>query len=396
MNAQAVSSNPTWLNPAVLKWAREWRGRSIDEAAKHLHKEPRQILDWESGNSTPTVKQARKLLQFYNRPFLELFLPSIPHVRGPVAIPDFRSHQNTELVANDWDLQETLRWAESRRLNALDLYEDLGEVPPAVPEHLFTSRQEDPEEVASRCRSSLGFAMQTQIELTKRDAQSLPMMLRKRLESIGVLTLRTPARKALKFRGICLATFPLPVIIVSNEASTAQAFTLMHEFAHVLLKESGITGERSREYGTIPIERWCDRFAAAFLMPSGHMSSIVGATPSRPATSITDSELARLAETFRVSPHAMLIRLVQLRYVDDQFYWGVKKPQFEREEATRASFGRSSYYGSRYRGTHGDLYTSLVLDAWAENRITNHGAAEYLGIKNFVHLNDIRDHFTAS
>lgn len=396
METPTASSQRTWLNPAVLKWAREWRGRSVDEAAKHLRKEPRQILDWESGNNAPTVKQARKLVQFYNRPFLELFLPSVPHVRGPVAIPDFRTHRNTTPIDDDWNLQETLRWAESRRQNALDLYEDLRETPLAVPEHLFTSRREDPDDVAARCRDSLGFAMQTQIEMTKKDAQSLPAILRKRIESIGVLTLRTSALQALNIRGICLATFPMPVIVFSNEASTAQAFTLMHEFAHVLLKESGITGERSQAYGTIPIERWCDRFAAAFLMPSEQVSSIVGAKPCRPATSLKDSELARLAETFRVSPHAMLIRLVQLRYVDEQFYWGVKKPQFEREEEARASFGRSSYYGSRYRSAHGDLYTSLVLDAWAENLITNHGAAEYLGIKNIAHLNDIRNHFSAS
>lgn len=396
MNTLTNPSEATWLNPAVLKWAREWRGRTVEEAAKHVKKEPRQILDWERGIGAPTVRQARQLVQFYGWSFLELFLPTLPQVAGPSAIPDFRMQRDTKPPADNWKLRDTLRWAETQRINALDLYEELGETPPSIPNQLFASRDEDADKAAAQCRDGLGFSIQDQIKMPKKDARSLPSMLRQLVESIGVLTLRTPVLKELKVRGICIARYPLPVIVFSNEAPTAQAFTIMHEFAHVLLKESGITGERSRGYYAVPVERWCDRFAASFLIPSEQLTAIVGTRPSQPASAIEDNELARLAEIFRVSPHAMLVRLVQLRYVDENFYWGIKKPLFEREEESYNSFARSSYYGSRYRLSHGDLYTRLVLEAWTADKITNHNAAEYLGIKNIAHLDAIRGHFGAS
>ena len=89
----------------------------------------------------------------------------------------------------------------------------------------------------------------------------------------------------------------------------------------------------------------------------------------------------------------MLIRLVHLGYVKPSYYWNVKKPQFDNEEKDYKQYGRSEYYGTRYKNTLGDLYTGLVLQAWSSGRITNHNAAEFMGIKNFAHLEDIRDHF---
>lgn len=66
----------------------------------------------------------------------------------------------------------------------------------------------------------------------------------------------------------------------------------------------------------------------------------------------------------------MLIRLVHLGYVERRYYWELKKSQYKREEADFRSFGRPSYYGSRYRSTLDDLYTGLVMEAWNAGRIT--------------------------
>jgi hypothetical protein len=89
----------------------------------------------------------------------------------------------------------------------------------------------------------------------------------------------------------------------------------------------------------------------------------------------------------------MLIRLVDLGYVEADYYWNVKKPEFDKQEDRYKGGGRSEYYGSRYRAAQGDLYTGLVLEAWSSGRITNHNAAEFMGIKNLRHLDDVRDHF---
>jgi hypothetical protein len=128
-------------------------------------------------------------------------------------------------------------------------------------------------------------------------------------------------------------------------------------------------------------------------MPSEQIHAIAGAPPTTPEKTFPDAELSRLADIFRVSPHAMIIRLVHLGFVEARYYWDVKKSEFDAADREYKSFGRSPYYGSRYKSAQGDLYTALVLEAWGAGRITNHNAAQFMGIKNLSHLYDIRDRF---
>lgn len=384
------------LNPSMLKWAREWRGRTLEAAAAKVGKTPEQVSGWENSVGSPTVRQARILADYYGRSFLEFFLPQplVPPLEP--LVPDFRLSVRGAVPPARWELHEVQRWAATQRVNALDLYDELGDAPRAIPADLFATIGEDPEEFARRSREALAFPIQSQISLGKSGADRLPNILRHHFESVGILTLRRTDLKDLGVRGICLAIFPLPVIVFGNESPAAQSFTLAHEFAHVLLKKSAITGGRVAEYEPQPIERWCDRFAASFLMPAEQIEAVFDSRPSHPREAIEDDELKRLADIFRVSPHAMLIRLVQLSYVGSPFYWDIKKPEFDAAERQFRSFARSSFYGSRYRSSLGDLYTGLVLEAWSNGRITNHNAAEYMGIKNLTHLHDIRDHFGGS
>ncbi len=382
-----------WLNPAVLKWAREWRGRTLEEAANKAKKDVRVIEAWESGEKTPTVKQARDLAAYYDRPFLEFLLPEPPELPRPTSLPDFRMHRDVQPPSNDWDLQAELRWVESQRTNALDLYDEIGETPPEFPAELFASLKDSAERKADLTRSILQFPIERQVQLTRTEAGRLPGLLRGLIESVGVLTLRRTSLASLKVRGICIADFPLPAIVFTSETPTAQAFSLMHEFGHVLLKQSGVSGASDRTADTGTVEGWCNRFAAAFLIPAPYAAILAGSVPQHPAPTIEDSVLASYAKTLRVSPHAMLIRLVQLGYVERSYYWDVKKPEYDRQEAVKQGGGKPEYYGVRYRSMQGDLYTGLVLEAWGLGRITNHKAGEFMRIKNMSHLEDIRRHF---
>jgi Zn-dependent peptidase ImmA (M78 family) len=140
------------------------------------------------------------------------------------------------------------------------------------------------------------------------------------------------------------------------------------------------------------VEQWCNHFAAALLIPASDLSA-QWPKPNAAEDGIRDDYLAALARRYAVSPHAMLIRLIELGYVKAEFYWGGKRDEFMRQEAEFRGGGRPEYYGSRYRSALGDLYTGLVIDAWSSGKITNHNAAEFMGIKNVRHLEDIRSHF---
>lgn len=376
------------VNPAILIWAREQSGKSIEEVSFKFKK----VLAWEKDESRPTVKQARELADYYGRSFIEFFRSTPPPIREPVQIPDFRMERGVSGPREHIGLKNIQLWAEAQRINALDLFAELGEHPPEVPRELFATMQESPESVAERARTIIGFDISEQIKLKLSERNELPKILRKKFEGIGILVLKHTGIKEFAARGICIVANPLPLIVYGNEFPGAQAFTLAHEFAHIALQQSGVIGSVDRTCDK-PTEIWCDKFAASFLMPSNEIHKILGRPYDSPAENISDAELAEIADIFRVSAHAMLIRLVHLKYVAANYYWQIKKPEFEQVEREYKAFGRPKYYGSRYKSSLGDFYTSLVIEAWSAGRITNHNAAEYMGIKNISHLFEIRSNF---
>ena len=377
----------------MLAWARKWRGRTVEEAAARVGKTPAELAEWESKSSDPdakrpTVRQARDLADFYERSFLEFFRDAPPTLHESELVPDFRMEKG---VASDVrELKAIQEWAEEKRTDALDLFEELGEEPPNVPEELFAHANSH-EIAAENARRALDFDILEQFAIKSKERNQFPDLIRQKLERAGILVLRRSDMLEYGARGICIDFDILPTLVYASEAPGAQAFTLAHELGHVIKKQSAISGPRQRD-NPFDIERWCDQFSAAFLMPRDAMRGVLGHPPNDPAPNFGDQELSRIANKFRVSQHAMMIRLVHLGYVDPNFYWGVKKPLFDAIDA-KIRFGRPRYYGSRYKSSVGNLYTGLVLEAWSSGRITNHNAAEYMGIKNFEHLYDIRNHF---
>lgn len=385
-------------NPRVFRWARERSGLPIEEAARRINTNVERVADWESPDAKrrPTVKQARRLAAVYGRPFLEFFAKEVPGIPKVDLVPDFRFHHTPPNQIEIAALEGVQQWAEEQRLNALDLIEMLGEKPPEFPRQLYASLDDGVEESANNAREALGFPIKAQFQLKAAERRQLPDMLRAVFTSCGVLVLKQSGIQRARTRGICLFADPLPVIVYGNEAPGAQAFTLVHEFAHVILQRSAISaGPRFGRAGNEgkKVEGWCNRFAASFLVPAESLTQFLR-KPDRPLDQFDDQALSDLAARYAISRHAMLIRLINLGYVNREFYWHTKRPQFLKEEQEyKASFMRSPYYGSRYKNSRGAFYTGLVLEAWESGLISGHNAAEFMGIKNLQHLDDIRRNF---
>jgi Zn-dependent peptidase ImmA (M78 family)/DNA-binding XRE family transcriptional regulator len=396
MSPVATKKERAPFNREVLRDARERVKLSTDSAAKGAGVTVEQIQKWEGGEAVPTVRQARKLANVYDVPFMELLSKDGLKIKELELVPDFRMHLGTEAPTEHYELLMIQSEAEETRLNALDLYGMLGMEPPVLSDNFYWALHEHAEVAATSVRAVLRLPIAEQLARKGNDKAKFISAFRDYLERAGIITMKNSSLAGLGARGMCLFASPLPVLIFSKEAPTAQAFTLAHELGHVTLKESGISGP----IGSAPnktrakqVEDWCDAFAGAFLMPADEVARVLHPVPSRPESAIDDGKIATVANAFCVSRHAALVRLVELRYVTSRFYWEVKRPQFLQQEKDFKGGGRSEYYGSRYRSQRGDLYTGLVLDAWSNGIITNHNAAEFMGIKNIAHLDDIRSHF---
>jgi Zn-dependent peptidase ImmA (M78 family)/DNA-binding XRE family transcriptional regulator len=382
----------------MIRWAREWRGRTIDEAAAKLDVDPQVIRDWEADRAKPTVGQARKLAKFYDRQFLEFFYENKPEIVEPALPPDYRLHRGVPEPKASRELLEIRRWAELQRVNALDLYESLQEPPPSFPDDLFATVDDDVEDAAELAREALSFPLKQQKALTYEEKLNLPNILRACMERMGILVLRENALTDYGISGLCIAEFPLPIIVYSTEQPQRSAFTLMHEFAHLVLRESAISGPQRERGGTghaRKVERWCDKFAAAFLIPRTALK-LLRIKPEKPDPTIDDVTLAKLANTFKVSQHAMLIRLADLGYVEADYYWTVKRPQFLANEAKWKGSGISRIWVSRIWNKVGVVYTGLVLEALGTGRIQFDQAQRYLGVNYPDHLASIQQEFGAA
>lgn len=385
-------------NPAVLAWARKHAGLRKDEVAERARVSAEELHAWEAGTAVPTVRQGRILAKVYGRPFLEFFSKSVPDLPEVELVPDFRMYSGQGSEKDVFELAEIQRWAEEQRINTLALFDEIGEQPPILSSNLTFNLSDDAETAASIVREVISLTVDEQIGLRADKAASFPGILRDRIENLGILVLKDSKLSHFHARGICLFASPLPVIVFASEAPSAQAFTLAHELGHVMLRQSGISGTTSELSGdqtfAKDVENWCNRFASAFLVPRSALSRYFQ-RPEVALPSVPRETLKFLADRFKVSQHAMLLRLVSLAYVRETFYWTVMRPIFLKEEAEYKSFGRSPYYGKRYVNRLGRLYTGLVMDAWGSGAITSHNAAEYMGIENLSHLLDIRGDFVA-
>ena len=387
---------PLPFNKDVLIWARKRAGLTVEDTAGKIRVQPDRVFDWETGEAVPTARQGRMLAKTYDRPFLELFSTRVPEVSETDLIPDFRLYSDGPSDQELRTLRDIQRWAEEQRSNALALLEELGEQPPIFSENLKFTLDNDPDTAARISREAMQFPVDEQLTLPPTKRQQLPNIFREKIERMGTLVLKRNSLTRFRARGLCLCIHPLPVIVYGGEAPTAQSFTLAHEFGHVLISTSAISGTpfaRSRVYTDVQkTENWCNGFASAFLIPEEDLDRFC-AKPKRPQSNFDDHKLQELAQAFSVSRHAMLIRLVALRYVESEFYWGRMRPLFLQEEATYKSFGRPSYYGMRYVNSKGRFYTRLVLEAWGMGLINSHNAAEYMDINNLDHLVEVRKDF---
>jgi hypothetical protein len=150
------------LNPEMLRWAWRWRGRTLEEAAAKVHKTPAEIAAWEVKDRPPevkgpTVKQARELAELYDRAFLEFFRTSPPALAEPELVPDYRMHKGAATDTSDVrELKAIQAWAEEKRTNALDLFEEIGEDTPNVPSKIFVTLPTSHETAA--CSAHIGIS----------------------------------------------------------------------------------------------------------------------------------------------------------------------------------------------------------------------------------------------
>ena len=96
------------IQPHMLAWALESTGLPEAELEKRFPKLPQ----WHSGETRPTLKQARELAKLARIPFGRLLLDEPSGER--VGVTDFRTVGNKAMGTVSADLRETIRSSQNR------------------------------------------------------------------------------------------------------------------------------------------------------------------------------------------------------------------------------------------------------------------------------------------
>lgn len=389
------------INPEVLRWARTSAGYSAQDAAKKLQVKPERYEAWETPDSDvfPTFNQLRRIGGLFRRPISVFYLAAPPE--GFQAMRDFRRLPGFGLPHYSPALLYEMELAQQRRELAVELYEDIGEEIDAFP--LSATLRDNPEEVGQTIRQFLGVTFSEQRHWRSGDPLGPFKAWRSAIEAKDILVFQMSRVERDEVSGFAVAHNTLPVIAVNRkDFPNRRAFSLLHELVHLILHQSGASDldvDAARPPEEQQVEVFCNRAAAAALMPKEHFLSQpdVQARGAR-NEGWSDDEIGRLAGYFGVSRIAIVRRLLTHDRTTEQFY-RAKQRQFDQEyrealERRKDSFSRSDKEFRRNPPRDailelGHPYVRLVLDGIRQNIVTLNEASSYLGnlrIKHFSKL----------
>lgn len=357
------------VNGKVLEWARKIRGLEIEQAAELLGIQANELRDYESGAKKPLVGFLRNMSARYRINFTSLLMPEpLPVEKLPT---DHRERHGRHPLSMD-----TLIAIEDVN-EALDAFEDIADEAPRIVPKLSIGTaplDDDPEAVAIRERKRFGVSVdQQQLWRGLADARR---RWRELIEDHGVFTYMIPMPPK-ELSGFSILRDDLAAICINDREPTegAKIFTLFHEYCHLLLRNTGISDENH----STRIERFCNDFAAAFLIPRNPLKQEVGdvETPHE----FSDAEVKRLAGRFRVSNRAMALRLEKTGFAPSGFYERRTRPwDIPSEVPYSPSSTQPSYIKIRIKQV-GRLHARTVLEAVERRVINSFDASVLIGLK---------------
>lgn len=295
----------------------------------------------------------------------------LPEVAGDIESPELRNE---------------IRRAHYRRDVFLELAESWEEAPPQLEATISTS--DDPELVGLQARQLLQISTQEQASWS--DEYEALSRWKSALEELGLLVFQVSGVDVEEMRGFSITERPFPAIAMNaKDTPAARTFSLMHEFAHVLLHSSSLCDfdaehqERSEERR---VELFCNAVAAEILVPRNDLLE-------QPLVDIKGEqvpwhvgELRVLSRRYRVSREVMLRRLHGLHKIQDENFWALRDELYAqyREQAANKSDGFVRHH-QKIVNNAGQLFSRAVLDSYHEDRITASAVSDYFDT-NLKHL----------
>ena len=374
------SERASGIVPAVLRWARERAGYSVEDVARRMKKESSDIEAWETGAGAPTYVQLEKLAyEVYKRPVAIFYFPEPPQEEQPQR--RFRRLPAEEFATLEPDTLYALREARARQLDLMELTGGVNPAERKIFDYVQLSYHEDaPIDAAAQVREYLGVTVDEQSAWGSYD-EALKEW-RRRVQDAGIWVFKRSFKQS-DVAGFCYVHDELPIIYMNNsQLKVRQIFTLFHELAHVLLGFDHIERSDVRHYLRFlegedhQKELACNRFANEFLVPT---DDFVGHAA---AWERDDDSFDFLSRRYFVSREVILRKYRDRGWVDSSFYRDtVERWRSEREGGEDRPSGQGGNFYHTKATYLGEKYLELAFRGYYRGSYGLEELASYLDVK---------------
>lgn len=347
------------VDPARLTSLRTRLGLPRHAGAKRAGVLEDELAIWETEPTVLTVERLQRLARAYNRNWYVFLLEE---EEGKPAIPrDFRKTRGASALLT----VDTLIAFDNASL-LLDKIESLNPSTESIVDELHVELSNNPEAVAEGFRKKLGVFG----ALDATDPYGVLRFWRDLLTNAGLYVLQVPMPTE-EVRAFCVSRIDSHLIVLSNrDWPTARTFSLLHEVGHLILGTDAMC--RPDEAGSGQAnshEPWCNRFAAAVLMPK----DILEANPKfheLVGEEITLGSGRSLAREFGVSELALFRRLETFGQITGADYQRLQNESDQRwkEREIKKTRGRLLHH-DKIIARQSPLFVRQVLDAHSRGDI---------------------------
>ena len=338
------------------------------------------------------VKDLREIARTIKRPLSVLLLPKPPEEK---ALTDYRKVGGTDTGKLSKKTLAVIRNARYVQSNAKEMLKMRSEdVRPNIAPRTL---KDDPETAAEAERGRLGLDLGGRSKGEDIDVfvQTAYMSLKAKIELFNIFVMQA-TMDINEARGFALADgYPKVILVNSRDKPRPQLFTLLHEYAHLLLKTDGICLTNSDDFkgksvgNDVSVERWCNNFAGAVIMPR---TEILRALDDR-AGHAPDRVVASLATKFCTSKTAAVVRILNLLGKDTrrEGYLEFYKTITSKPIAETGGGGNGRDVAKECVTRNGMRYVRMVSDSREKGLITTTDMIKYLNLKtkHFERLDEI-------
>jgi Zn-dependent peptidase ImmA (M78 family) len=287
------------FNSAILRDALKVRSLTPGELSVRLGLSEDDLRRQLGDDGEPGMGLVGAIAKELSVPKFLFFMSKPPELAG--ALPDFRSDR-PKVSAKSRATVEAIQLAQGIQHS---LAENRAAIAKKLPALSFDAKA-DMDATAFPIREFFGLTLEDQLDA--KDARTFYTVVRKRVEDAGILVMHAsfPPEDG---SGFCLYDRQYPVIVVNTKSQNRgrRLFTLIHELAHILM---GVSGISDPFVGRNAVERFCNKFAGAFLVPKQFVSALLkNVVPTR------DPDLADVtwvSRRLKISQEASVTRLEEL------------------------------------------------------------------------------------